>query len=75
MDITIYTTSRCYYCGLVKEYLEKKNLEWTEKDVAADPKAAREMLSKTGNFSVPVTVINGKVVIGYDKIKLDQLTK
>lgn len=42
-------------------------------DVGRDPVAAAEMVRLTGQRGVPVTVINGQAVIGFDRARLDQL--
>lgn len=73
-DIKIYTTPTCAYCKMAKEYFTSKGLTWTEYNVAADHAKAEEMIKKTGQFGVPVIEVDGKVVIGFDKRKLDQYT-
>jgi len=43
-----------------------------EKDVIADPEAMAE-LEKIGIMSTPITVIDGEVVVGFDRGKLEEL--
>ena len=43
-----------------------------EKDVIADPQAMAE-LEKIGVMSTPVTVVDGEVVVGFDRKKLEEL--
>jgi glutaredoxin len=43
-----------------------------ERDVMADPEAMAE-LEKIGVMTTPVTVINGEVVVGFDRRKLEEL--
>ena len=38
-----------------------------------DPAAAAEMVRLSGQRGVPVTVINGQPVVGFDRARLDQL--
>ncbi|WKZ27122.1 MAG: glutaredoxin domain-containing protein [Candidatus Paceibacterota bacterium] len=70
--ITIYSTPWCGYCQQAKEYFKTKGWEYTEKDVQADAVAREEMINKTGQLGVPVIDINGKIVIGFDRPKIDQ---
>jgi glutaredoxin len=42
-------------------------------DVAADPARAEEMVKKSGQQGVPQTDINGQVVVGFDKNRINQL--
>ncbi len=44
-----------------------------ERDVAEDPVAAEEMVRLTGQRGVPVVVIDGRVVVGFDRRRLDEL--
>lgn len=71
--VEIYTTPFCAYCKMAKEYFAKNNVQYTEYDVAADVKRRQEMLDKTHQFGVPVIVIDGQIVIGFDRPKINQL--
>jgi len=70
--IKIYTTPTCPFCQLAKQYLKEKGFEFEEIDVSKDEKAAMEMIQKSGQMGVPVIEINGKIVVGFDKEKIDQ---
>lgn len=72
--ITIYTTSVCHFCVKAKEYFKSKGLEYTEHNVTLDPAMATLMIQKSGQMGVPVIDIDGKIVVGFDKRKLDELT-
>ena len=67
LDIKVYSTQNCPYCKLTKEFLKENNIKYKEIDVSADEKKAQEMIKKTGQMGVPVTEINGKIIIGFDK--------
>jgi len=71
--VTVYTTPTCPYCTNVKRYLEENNVRYTEVDVASDPSAAQELMSRTGQQGVPQTEIDGQFVIGYNTAELDKL--
>jgi glutaredoxin len=59
---------------MAKEYFKSKNLAYTEHNVQADHSKAEEMIAKTGQFGVPVIDIDGKIIIGFDKKKIDEYT-
>ena len=73
-NVTIYTTSACVYCKMTKEFFAQKNVAYTEKDVATDQIAAQEMIDKSGQMGVPVTIISeeGKeeIIVGFDEERL-----
>jgi glutaredoxin 3 len=72
LNITIYSTPTCGYCKMAKEYLTSKNIPYTEADVSQDRVRQEEMIAKSGQFGVPVIDVNGKVIVGFDKRKLDE---
>ena len=71
--IKIYTTPTCAYCKMAKEYFKSKGFEYEEYNVATDIPKQKEMIDKTGQFGVPVIDINGKIVIGFDRTKINEL--
>jgi len=44
-----------------------------EYDVSLDRAAAQEMVNLTGQMGVPVIVVDGEVVIGFDRARLQEL--
>jgi len=56
---------------MLKEYLSQKGIPYKDKDVTTDPSAGQEMVTRTGQRGVPVTIIEGQAVIGFDVPKLD----
>lgn len=73
--ITIYSTPTCVYCNALKKYLSEKNIAYTEIDVSKDEKELEKMVAISGQMGVPVVDIDGNIVIGFDKQKIDELLK
>jgi glutaredoxin-like YruB-family protein len=73
--VTLYTTPTCGWCHAVKDYLHSRSIPFDEVDVAADQARAREMVQKTGQYGVPVIDIDGEVIVGFDRPRLDALLK
>ncbi|HBN10197.1 MAG TPA: NrdH-redoxin [Cyanobacteria bacterium UBA8530] len=73
--ITVYSTDTCPYCTLAKRYLSDKGVVFNEVNVARDQQAAREMVKKTGQMGVPVLDIDGTVILGFDKPRIDAALK
>ena len=59
----------------MKEYLSRQSITFRDVDVSRDPTAASEMVRISGQQGVPVTVIDGQVVVGYDRPRLDVLLR
>ena len=69
--ITMYTTPTCAFCHMAKEYFKSKDLEYDTKDVTTDGEAYKELLEKSNQLGVPVIDIDGTVIIGFDRPKID----
>lgn len=60
------------FCGKVKEFLSQNKIEFTDRNIAADETALKE-LEKLGYLTTPVTVIDGEVIVGFDLARLRTL--
>jgi glutaredoxin 3 len=60
------------FCAKVKEFLSQRKVEYTDRNIVADETALAE-LEKLGYMTTPVTVIDGEVVVGFDRAKLEKL--
>ncbi|MFC2043957.1 glutaredoxin domain-containing protein [Chloroflexota bacterium] len=58
---------------MVKEFLSQKGVSYKEYDVSLDQNAARELVNRTGQMGVPVTIIDGQTIIGFDRAQLEQV--
>ena len=58
---------------MAKEYFKSKNLPYEEYDVLKDLQRRQEMVQESGQMGVPVIKINGKIVIGFNKGKINEL--
>lgn len=57
---------------MAKEFLSQKGVPYTEKDVSRDPRAASE-LQQLGQRGVPVIMVDGHMVVGFDRPQLEHL--
>jgi glutaredoxin len=60
---------------MVKDFLKKNNIEFEDIDVSINHEAANEMIEKSGQMGVPVTEIDGKIIIGYNVPALKEALK
>ncbi len=73
MDIKIYSTPTCPYCKLAKQYFSSKGISYTDFDVAQNKQALEEMVKLSGQMGVPTIVINGQVIVGFDKTRIEEI--
>lgn len=71
--IRVFSTPTCPYCITLKEYLKDKGFEIEDIDVSQDQKSLDEMIEKSGQMGVPVVDIDGNIIVGFDKEKVNQL--
>ncbi len=72
-QVTVYTTPTCSWCTTLKTYLKQQNVTFREINVAADSSAAERMVRMSGQQGVPQTEINGQMIVGFDKTRINQL--
>lgn len=78
MDITIYSTTTCSFCHALKDWLDSKELKYTNKVTDTDPALMAEFMSvNDGMLGVPFTVIksdSGQVtkIAGFDRGKFTE---
>lgn len=58
---------------MAKEFLSRKGVPFTEKNVQRDPAAAQEMLRRSGHNGVPQLVIGDQLVLGFDRPRIEAL--
>jgi len=71
--VTVYSTPSCSWCQVAKQHLQTNGIDFEDVDVAADPARAQEMIKKSGQYGVPVLDIDGEIVVGFDRARIDTL--
>jgi glutaredoxin len=74
--VTLYSTSDSPYCAEEKAWLNSQDIPFKE-CLVDDEEKQNEMIKKSGQMNVPVTIISDEVaeqiVIGFDKNELARL--
>ena len=71
----IYSAVWCGFCHMAKEYLDKLGVKYIDHDIEKDPKYAQESIDKSGQMGIPVIDINGTIIVGFDRPKIDEALK
>ena len=71
--VVVFTTPTCSWCRVVKQHLKKHNIRFKEIDVSKDERAARDMVRRTGQQGVPVTLIQNRPIVGFNKQQINHL--
>ncbi|HKJ42688.1 MAG TPA: glutaredoxin domain-containing protein [Sunxiuqinia sp.] len=72
-SVIVYTTPTCSWCNTLKGYLRENRIQFREIDVTKDEKMATKMVQKSGQQGVPQTEINGEMIVGFDRNRINQL--
>lgn len=72
-NVAVYSTPTCPYCRQVKDYLKEKGVEFIDYNVATDLEARNAMVQKSGQLGVPVIEVDGHIVVGFNRQKIDEL--
>lgn len=76
MKITVYSTTTCPYCVMLKRWLDDKNISYTNYMVDRNPIAAQSMVQQSGQQGVPFSTIehdDGSIdkVLGFDRSQFE----
>jgi glutaredoxin 3 len=67
-QVTVYTTDACPFCSSAKVLLGKRNVEYTEINLARDPDGRSELAQKTGMITFPQILIDGESIGGFQEL-------
>ncbi|HNQ50459.1 MAG TPA: glutaredoxin domain-containing protein [Candidatus Omnitrophota bacterium] len=70
--ILVYSTASCPHCIRLKQFLAENSIAYENYDVGIDQGKADEMVRKSGQLGVPVIEIDGRIIVGFDRPKIEQ---
>lgn len=70
MTATIYTTSTCAFCPMVKKFLKMKGVDYREVNIEDDRALQDSLFKLTGATTVPITSFGDRYVIGWNAAAL-----
>ncbi len=71
--VILFTTPTCPHCRAAKQYLRARGIRFKDVDVSRDRAALRDMVRRSGQTGVPVIDIGGKIVVGFNRRRIDEL--
>ncbi len=66
--VTLYTTGWCGYCSRAKHLLDRRGIAYREVSLDDDPAFRARVFDLGGRWTVPLVVIDGRVVGGYQEL-------
>jgi glutaredoxin len=72
-EVVVYTTAWCGWCQKTLRFLDDRGVRYVNKDIEANDWNREELIEITGRTSIPVVVIDGEVIRGYNAARMEQL--
>lgn len=66
--VTIYSTRFCGYCQAAKRLLQQGSVPFEEVDLTDDPGELTALKNRTGHRTVPLVLLDGKLIGGYQEL-------
>jgi glutaredoxin-like YruB-family protein len=73
--VTIYSAVWCGFCHQAKHYFDSIGIKYIDKDVEQNPEAGLEAVTKSGQRGIPVIDIDGEIIVGFDRPRIDAALK
>ena len=70
--VVVFSTSSCPWCTRAKRYLKESGVRFNEVNIERDPKAAQDLVKKTGQRGVPVEKVGSKWIVGFDQPRIEK---
>jgi len=67
-SVIVYTSTFCGYCSAAKSLLSKKGIPYEEVNLSESPEMRQEIMEKWGWRTVPLIIINGKLIGGFREL-------
>jgi len=69
--VIVYSATWCAFCHAAKQYLEGKGVKFEDRDVESNMDFAREAVEKSGQMGIPVLDVDGTIILGFDRPRID----
>ena len=71
-EVILYATSWCRYCAKTRKYLDEHNVPFHEYDIEKSEEGKKKYMALRQS-GIPVVLIDGEMVRGYNPEKMSQL--
>ena len=72
MNVIVYTSPACSSCHQLKNFLKENKVDFKEIDLSKNQDMIEDFIKKTGQMTVPVTEIDGEMILGFDLPRLKE---
>jgi glutaredoxin-like YruB-family protein len=69
--VIVYSADWCAFCHAAKQYFDKLGVSYEERNVEEKPEYMQESVQKSGQMGIPVIDIDGEIIVGFDRPRID----
>lgn len=73
--IIIYGAEWCPPCHETKHYLDHLGIKYEYRNVDENQSWGQEAVKKSGQFAIPIIDIDGDIIVGFNRPKIDEALK
>lgn len=73
--VIVYSADWCAFCHAAKDYFSKTGVAFTERNVEEKRDYMEESVQKSGQMGIPVIDIDGEIIVGFDRPRIDAALK
>lgn len=70
-EVVLYMTSWCEVCAAARQHLDARGVDYVARDIEADPAAFEDYRALGGTGAVPLLVIGGETMTGFNAEAVD----
>jgi glutaredoxin 3 len=74
-EVLVYGAEWCGFCHQVMKYFDGFKIPYKYINLDEEPARAEEAVTKSGQMGIPVTDIDGTIIVGFDRPKIDAALK
>jgi len=56
-------------------YFDKQGIKYEVRDIEKDKQASKEIVDKSGQMGIPVIDIDGTIIVGFDRARINTVLK
>ncbi len=69
--IIVYGAEWCAFCHVAMKYFDDKGVAYEYRNVDENQAWLQESVTKSGQTGIPVLDMNGTIIVGFDRPKID----
>ncbi|MBC7582015.1 glutaredoxin family protein [Aeromicrobium sp.] len=69
--IIVYGAEWCAFCHVAMKYFDDKSVKYEYRNVDENEDWLKEAVTKSGQMGIPVIDMNGTIIVGFDRPKID----